>query len=96
MYSPSLSSHGKAHFSTGKSKIFARDVGSVIASYKKSPYYIKDTFYVSVHGFAKSFIFFFFKPLHINKDTRFQNIDVCEDIFAVKKVIVCLCKKVLS
>ena len=80
MYSPSLSSHGKAHFSTGKSKIFARDVGSVIASYKKSPYYIKDTFYVSVHGFAKSFIFFFFKPLHINKDTRFQNIDVCEDI----------------
>ena len=48
---------------------------------------------MSVRGFAKSFILFFLKPLHINKDTRFQNIDDCEDIFAVKKVIVCICKK---
>ena len=68
-------------------------MGSVIASYKKSPYYIKDTFLVSVRGFAKSFILFFLNPLHINKDTRLQNIDVCEDIFAVKKVIVCLSKR---
>ena len=30
---------------------------------------------MSVRGFAKSFILFFFKPLHINKDMRFQNID---------------------
>ena len=48
---------------------------------------------MSVRGFAKSFILFFLKPFHINKDTRLQNIDVCEDIFAVKKVIVCICKK---
>lgn len=48
---------------------------------------------MSVHGFAKSFILFFFKPLHINKDTRLQNIDVCENVFAVKKVIVCIYKK---
>ena len=48
---------------------------------------------MSVRGFAKSFILFFLNPLHINKDTRLQNIDVCEDIFAVKKVIVCLLKR---
>ena len=51
---------------------------------------------MSVRGFAKSFMLFIFKLFYISKDTRFQNIDVCEDIFAVKKVIVCLCKKVLS
>ena len=51
---------------------------------------------MSVRGFAKSFILFFLKPFHINKDTRLQNIDVREDIFAVKKVIVCICKKALS
>ena len=45
---------------------------------------------MSVRGFAKSFILFFLKPFHISKDTRLQNIDVCEDIFAIKKVIVCL------
>ena len=38
-------------------------------------------------------LYFFLKPFHINKDTRFQNIDVCENVFAVKKVIVCICKK---
>ena len=36
-------------------------------------------------------VLYFFKPLHINKDTRLQNIDVCEEILW-KKVIVCLCK----
>ena len=40
---------------------------------------------MSVHGFTKIFIFFFFKPLHINKDTRSQNIDVREDIFLSQK-----------
>ena len=28
--------------------------------------------------------------LNMSKDTKLQNIDVCEDIFAIKKVIVCL------
>ena len=32
--SHSLSSHGRGHFSTSKSKISALNVGSVIASYK--------------------------------------------------------------
>ena len=41
----SISSHGKRHFSTGKSIIFALNVGSVIASYKKFPLLYKGHFW---------------------------------------------------
>ena len=36
----------------------------------------------------KVLYFFFLKPFHINKDTRFQNIDAYEDFFWYGKAIV--------